>query len=93
MNKTYWTIGGNFRPRPHSSVAAAIATGNHWDRTVARCHPGTGAGVDAYIVSQRGDDFEFRGLVCGRKLIGENFSCGDSLIERVREFATQEAAR
>ncbi len=80
----YWTVGGNFRPKQHSTIAAAIATGNRWDRAISASNRNTNAGVDAYVVIQRGDQFEFRGLVSGRRIIGRDFGCGPSVAERIR---------
>ena len=82
--KSYYVIGGNFQPKSFPTLQQAIAQGNRWDRSISARNPRTNAGVDAYVVSRDGDALEFRGLICGKQLIGQNFGCGPAIVNRVR---------
>lgn len=66
----------------HASVAAALARAARAERAAQATH-GPHAGADCYVVLERGDRLEYRGMACGRRIVGQSFGCGPGVVARV----------
>jgi len=78
---TYYMVAPRYISR-HRTVQAAIARAEACDRAAASY--GRGAGADCYVVRARGEALEYRGMACGRRLVGRAFACAGGVLARVR---------
>lgn len=60
----------------------------------ARAAYGPGSGADCAIIAELPDgSLEFRGLACGRHLIGRSFGCAESYMRRAQAALAAGAVR
>jgi hypothetical protein len=72
---------------PHAVVRRAttqraLARARAAERGAKASH-GPQAGADCYVVAELGDgSLWYRGMACGRRLIGRNLGCGEAVVRR-----------
>ncbi len=84
MKKEYLLVG----PRSVTRCAAVqtAITLAMWTERAARAAHGPGAGADCHIVERAPDDsLTYRGVVAGRRIIGQSFGCGGGVVARAAE--------
>ena len=84
MSTTYLLVShaGEIVTR-HATASAAVARGAMLDRCVAASTGGRG-GMDCHVVVDRDGELSYRGMVCGRRIIGRGFGCGPAVVEQAR---------
>ena len=82
MSPTYLVVAPR-RVLRRPTVSGALALATAIERAAKVAH-GVRAGADCGIIAVRGDSLEWRGLACGRRLIGRTFGCQDYYVARAR---------
>ncbi len=89
---TYLIVTPRYVAR-RTSVPSALKLAAACERS-AQASYGPGAGADCAIIAERSDgSLDFRGLACGRKLIGRSFTCAQSYVNRAEAARTIGAVR
>ncbi len=76
-----------------SSMPGALKLAAACERS-AQARYGAGAGADCAVIAERSDGtLDFRGLACGRRLIGRSFGCAQSYLRQAEAARTAGAIR
>lgn len=85
MPTSIYLVSPSGRVTAYHSVASAMAAARRQERRAKSVH-GQAAGADCHLVTRTGaGSLSYRGLVCGRTLIGRTWGCAEGIVRLVAD--------